>query len=164
MRPSALSAAEREARAIIEGWDSDVVIALTPFRPHLLQIAPASSMSVLFAEEDLTVLSHVGVPPPSRGARIPWEFEQRALRRRRPEADVVVVIAPTERTWAKRTYPTSDVAVLLHAVDLDFWSAPVEAATDCTEVFAIGEFAQPRNASGLLDVAKRSPRVPTDRP
>ena len=97
---------------------------------------------VLFAEEDMSSLPRPR-PPDSLQGRAAAVARRVRHRYVAGTEGHVVVIAPGEEDWATNTFPKCRSHVLMHFIDIDYWSSPVpESSAVAHDVFVIGDMQE----------------------
>ena len=148
---------------LVEDWNADLVVALTPFNPELVRGLAVRCPLVLFAEEDFSrswdsAASCFLV----RGlfAALGRSISQRTW----PTADYVVIISERERKWAELRFQGAEVRLLAAFIDQAKWREE-EHVQSPIDILAIGEFNDARNAHGMRSFLRALDRVhPTRRP
>jgi len=141
---------ERELRSTLTSISPDLIFALTYRRIELVRPMAKVAPTILFAEErsqpGATAIPAKGTPLLSRSLDA---VKRRACR----QAAAVTVVSPSEIPWATERFGRLPI-VVPHGVDIDWWSAPVDASTEISreDVLTIGNYLLSRNAEGLVAV------------
>ena len=116
--------------------------------------------TVHFYEEELARMPEIA--PQSRQARLLRRLEAWVDNRREPTPAATVVIAPSEVAPARRRFgaPILWYPYLLNPAEFPLASTPSAGE----EVLVVGQFSEPRNAEGLLDVLTALARQPGSPP
>ena len=112
--------------------------------------------TVHFYEEELARMPEIA--PQSPQARLLRRLEAHVDARREPTPAATVVIAPNEVAPARRRFRTP---MLWYPYLLDPEAFPLASTPSAgEEVLVVGQFAEPRNAEGLVDVLSALARHP----
>lgn len=143
---------ERELYRHLRAFSPDIVIVFCWTFRGLFRSLPKAFPVICFVEESLTGSDF---DADTRHGRAFRAIEHLAWDRTFKGAQTAVVISPAEVWWAHNRFNPGSIAVVPHAIDIDFWSSPVPAAepTERPYVFVAGHAGHRRNAEGLRAVA-----------
>jgi glycosyltransferase involved in cell wall biosynthesis len=153
---------ERDLAGRVRTWEPDLVVALGHSDRRNLDSVTNLAPLILFAEEDATLAPGYWPERSLAGRGLRWAELWSERRGRQPAR--VVVISERERAWARRTFPRSQISVVPHNLDHDYWTAspPTSAAGPRRDVFVLCRLDHERNAHGLVEVSRALARRAAD--
>lgn len=143
---------ERELHRCLRAFSPDIVIVFCWAFRGLFRSLPKVFPGIYFVEESLTKNDDAATTPHGRalGAieRVAWDHAIKG-------ASAAVVISSREIEWARKAFTPRSIAVIPHAIDIDFWSSPGPDWPEDDQPYLLfgGHAGHRRNAEGLRLVA-----------
>lgn len=140
---------ERDATARTARLAPDVIVCIGPWNIDTFRIFPDMAPTMIVYEEDLRRMP--GLNPQSLRARALRAVEAVADRRAGLRPKTVAVISDPEIPGARRRFRGARIDVLPFTLPQEEWPI-ADGPSDGDYILAVANFAEDRNAEGLIDV------------